>query len=365
MNTSINRASVPQSSKQASKPGLSGHHYCSDDIFTQEMAKIWLNTWQFVGRVSELPHPGDYLTCTVGDQPLFVTRTHSGELRAMHNVCPHRGAQLLSKRGNCGQVRCPYHAWRFDLEGQLLGLPQAESFPGLDRSAVQLATVQVDTWGGFIFVNVNSGAESLKHHLAGFPDYLEPYEQPWQDLREVDRWAYEEPVNWKFPIENYLESYHLPIVHGRSLQCFNPKSIRCTPTGSHYQIFVPFTAEELVKDHSAFSGDPGGVSYQGFIFPNWMVNTAKDKVSIFRIIPLTAVTTRFEVLIYQTAAQREGFPYQADQFRPEFDRVLQEDFTVLRLLQASVRSKVYGVYQLAEIEAGIRHFHNVLSGYYE
>lgn len=344
--------------------GLPGYYYFSPDILMYEIQSIWNRTWQFVGRESDLPQPGDYLTCTVGNQPLFVIRTDTGELKAMHNVCPHRGARLLDGEGTCRQVRCPYHAWRFDFAGNLQGLPRSDSFPGLDKSKVRLASARVDTWGGFIFVNPSPEGESLKSYLAGFPDYLEQYEQPWSELQEVDRWVYEEPANWKFPIENYLECYHLPIVHGKSLQCFNPKDIHYTPTGRHYQIFVPFTAEETVKDHPAFSGVPKGQSYQGFIFPNWMVNTARDKVSVFRLTPLTPTTTQFEVRIYQSPAQMAAFPYQVDEFRPEFDRVLNEDFMAVRSLQASVHSSAYGVLQLADIEYGISHFHQVLAEYY-
>jgi phenylpropionate dioxygenase-like ring-hydroxylating dioxygenase large terminal subunit len=344
--------------------GLPGHYYFSYDVFVKELRSLWCNTWQMVGRVSDLPNPGDYLTCTIGDQPLFVIRTENGELRALHNVCPHRSARLLDGQGHCNkQVRCPYHAWRFDLDGNLLGLPQSQYFQGLDKASVHLLAARVDTWGGFIFVNLAPQGESLQSHLAGFPAYLKQYEQPWEDLQEVDRWCYEEPVNWKFPIENYLECYHLPIVHGKSLQCFDPTDIRQTPTGRHFQIFVPFTQQESVREHRAFSGEPQTRSYQGFIFPNWMVNTAKDKVSVFRVVPLTPTTTRFEVLIYQTLAQQEAFPYNADDFRPEFDRVLQEDLTMVRSLQSSVHSIAYGVTQLADIEFGIAHFHQNLAEY--
>ncbi|GAB1539653.1 aromatic ring-hydroxylating dioxygenase subunit alpha [Scytonema sp. NUACC21] len=343
--------------------GLPGHYYFSPDIFALEMQSLWSSAWQFIGRESDLSNPGDYLTCIVGEQPLFVIRTNNGELRAMHNVCPHRAARLLDGKGNCNRVRCPYHAWSFDLEGKLQGLPQAKFFPNLDKSTVRLAEARVETWGGFIFVNPESEGESLKSYLADFPNYLEQYEYSWQELQEVDRWSYDEPVNWKFSVENYLECYHLPVVHAQSLECFYPKDIQYTPTGRHYQISVPYIDEESVKEHPAFSGEPKARSYQGLIFPNTMVNTAKDKVSVFHLVPLTPESTRFEVFIYQTPAQMEAFPYKPNDFRPEFDRVLNEDFSAVRLLQASVRSKVYKVQLAEELEFGISHFHKVLSEY--
>lgn len=263
----------------------------------------------------------------------------------------------MSEQGNCKQVVCPYHAWRFDLDGDLLGLPQSQCFPDLDRSTVQLLPARVDTWGGFVFVNLSPSGESLHTHLAGFSAYLEQYDYDWSDLELVDSWAYEEPVNWKFLVENYLESYHLSTVHGKSLQCFDPRKIQTATTGRHYQICVGYSAQESVKQHQVFAGEPQRQSYQGFIFPNWMVNTARDNVSVFRLTPLSATQTRFEVLIYQTRSQQTEFPYQRDRFRTEFDRVLQEDFGAVRLLQASVHSQAYGVLQFAAgLEDGIPHF---------
>lgn len=347
------------------KFGLPGDYYFSEQIFAYEQQTIWRNTWQFVGRESDLPNPGDYLTCQVGDQPMFVIRDNNGILRGMHNVCPHRGAQMLQGQGHCQRVRCPYHGWNFNYEGNLKGLPRAECFPNLDKSAVYLAKGRVETWGGFIFVHSEAEGQSLVSYLAGFSAYLEQYQHRWQELQQVDHWFYEEPANWKFPIENYLECYHLSVVHAQSLKCFDPKNIIYTPTGQHYQIFVPFTDDEFVKDHPAFSGEPRGQSYQGFIFPNMMINTARDKVSVFRLTPLSPTRTKFEVFIYQTKAQIEAFPYKQDEFRPEFERVLNEDFGVVRSLQASVHSKAYGVLQLADIEYGISHFHQVLSKYYQ
>jgi phenylpropionate dioxygenase-like ring-hydroxylating dioxygenase large terminal subunit len=353
-------AELPSDSTNKQRLGLPRQAYFQAEVFEQEM-RSWNHTWQMVGRVSQVQKAGDYFTCTVADQPLFVTRTEAGELRAFHNLCPHRSAQLVADQGNCQQVRCPYHAWRFDLDGQLLGLPQAQCFPELDRSKVQLLSARVDTWGGFVFVNLAAIGESLQTYLAGFPTYLEQYDQAWTELELVDSWSYQEPVNWKFLIENYLESYHLSTVHGKSLQCFDPRDIQTASSGRHYQICVGYADRESVKQHQVFAGDPQQKSYQGFIFPNWMVNTAKDHVSIFRLIPLSATQTRFEVLIYQTPVQQAAFSKDGDSFRAEFDRVLQEDFGAVRLLQASVRSQAYGVLQFAVgLEDGIPHFYRAL-----
>jgi phenylpropionate dioxygenase-like ring-hydroxylating dioxygenase large terminal subunit len=346
--------------------GLPGYYYEDNEVFAHEMRTLWRSTWQCVGREEALPNPGDYLTCVIGNQPLFVIRDASGELQAMHNVCPHRGARLLYGQGNCSLVRCPYHGWTFDLEGKLQGIRQAKLFPDLDKSKVRLLSAQVDTWGGFIFVNCDSQGESLMSYLAGFPEYLKQYEQPWEELRLVMNWSYSEPINWKFIVENYVEDYHFSPVHAESLRSFDFQGISTTTTGRHCEIRVPYTAEALASKYSALTLEPQSLSYQGYIFPNLMVNTGLDHVSVFRLLPLSPVSTHIEVLIYQTKAQMEAFPLDPDAFQSKYHRVMEEDFAVCRLLQANVHSLAYGVTKLAEErELGITHFYKVLSEYLE
>lgn len=149
--------------------GLPQHYYSDPNILQQELQHVWGKTWQLVGRVEDLSKPGDYLTCLLGQEPILVVRTPKGNLRAMHNICQHRGAQMLTGRGKCKFLRCPYHAWTYDLDGNLLGVSQQHLFPTLDKSTMRLCDARVDTWGGFIFVNPHSVGETLKEYLADFP----------------------------------------------------------------------------------------------------------------------------------------------------------------------------------------------------
>ena len=343
------------------RPGLPGHYYTDPDVFSHELKTIWGSTWQMVGRVEDLPNPGDYLTCFLGQEPILVIRLSAEKLQAMHNVCAHRGARLLSKKGNCKQIRCPYHAWTYDLEGRLSSIFRPELFPNLDKSSIRLLSGQVDSWGGFIFVNPNSSGESLTEYLGSYPDYLSGYSQPWEELREVASWLYEEPINWKLMIENCIEDYHFPIVHKESLSSlFDAERIENTPNGRHLQIYAPYatTGTEKFRDY----GDPKSASYQGYIFPNMTFNASKNRVSVWRFVPLGSASTRLETFIYQTPIQQKTSPFVRTN---EYDEVMEEDFAVCRLLQEGMNSRSYRVTQLAtEHEIGIAHFHQVLSEYY-
>ncbi|MBW4631171.1 MAG: aromatic ring-hydroxylating dioxygenase subunit alpha [Iphinoe sp. HA4291-MV1] len=345
----------------AANVGLPGYYYTEPKIFTQELKTIWRSTWQFVGRESDLPNPGDYLTCMIGLEPIFVIRTPSGSLQSMYNVCPHRGARLLNGQGNCSLIRCPYHAWIYDLEGKLRLVSEPKYFPDLDKSLIQLHKAQVDTWGGFIFVNPDPEGESLRAYLADIPDFLKDYKQPWEELREIDRWSYEQPINWKLFVEGYLDAYHGPYTHTQSLKVLDWQGIRTIPTGRHSYYYTNYTDKPL-EGVLVFPWEPLGMSYQVYIFPNTIINTAKDHVQFWQVRPLNPERTTIEIFIYQTPAQTQEFPLDLANYRADFDQFMEEDLVILRSLQEGINSRAYKVTQLAkEHELGIAHFRKIVA----
>lgn len=345
--------------------GLDGSCYFDEDFLAQEKSDLFNKTWQFVGHESALTHAGDYFTTEFMGEQLLLVRTDEGDIKAWHNVCSHRGAKLLDGKGQCKNIRCPYHFWIFDLNGNLKGIHRSQLFKTIDKSQSSLKPVQVQSWRGLIFINLNvNDSENLIDYLAGFATHLEEYEHKWEKLKEVDRWFYDEPVNWKFFIENYSESYHLTTVHANSLGIFDAAKIEAEATGLHHKIKMAYSKQETVREHQVFSGEPEHYSCQGIIFPNLMVNTAEDNVSIFKLTPLAPNLTRFEVVIYKTPEQEKILPYNQNKFREEFESILQEDFNGVRRLQASVHSQAYAVHQYADdIEFGIINFHSNLKKY--
>jgi phenylpropionate dioxygenase-like ring-hydroxylating dioxygenase large terminal subunit len=346
--------------------GFPAHIYTDARHFDYELQTIWRDTWQLVGRANALAEPGDYLTCTLGKEPIFVARATDGSLQARHNLCPHRGARLLAGEGNCPthKITCPYHAWTFELEGNLLGVANAKLFPNLDKAQCQLTPARVETWGGFVFVNANPTGELLAEYLAEMPAFLELYDQDWTTLHEVDRWHYDQPINWKFVVENYVEDYHFKAVHGSGFgTVYDIDHIRSLPTGRHLRIEVPYTNKQAGEFFTSFT-QSGKASYQGYIFPNIMLNPHKKFTSMFHLIPLDAELTRIEIIIYQSPAQFKEIPYRSSVFRQGFDTFMEEDFAICRQLQASVHSRAYRVTQLAEEhEVEVGHFYNVLAEY--
>jgi phenylpropionate dioxygenase-like ring-hydroxylating dioxygenase large terminal subunit len=200
--------------------------YRSPDYYDVERQRVFSQGWVCVGYTAQLAEPGAALVATVAGQPILLTCDKAGKLHAFYNVCRHRGSMLVAENGRHDVIRCPYHSWGYALDGRLLGAPY---FKGLDipeseRAAYELAEVKgfrkedygllpvrVDTWGCFVFVNLDPEARPLEEWLGDLDRRLGHY--PFRDLRLWRRQTIEVQANWKLIAENFMEYYHLPWVH--------------------------------------------------------------------------------------------------------------------------------------------------------
>jgi phenylpropionate dioxygenase-like ring-hydroxylating dioxygenase large terminal subunit len=192
-----------------------------------ELKRVLLPSWQIVCHVNSIPHAGDYATFDFGPESALVLRDRDGTIRAFHNVCRHRGARLLDASGNCRSgITCPYHGWTYRHDGGLIGVPARDSFAGLGRSEHGLAPLRVNLAFGFVFVcfaadaagnyppNVVDVWGSLGEELASYRT---------EDMVPLGPISCEEwNVDWKIAMDNYLESYHVPIGHPGLYRMFTP-----------------------------------------------------------------------------------------------------------------------------------------------
>ena len=213
-----------------------------------EREAIFRRAWLNVGRVEQLPRNGTYFTKTLPGlrASVIVTRDRDGEVRAFHNVCRHRGNRLLwegTPHGeSCGQARqlvYKYHGWRYDLEGELTFVQQEDEFFDLDKADYPLVPVHVDTWEGFIFVNLADEPElGLRDYLGGVADGLDGY--PFGEMTYRFEYAADIGANWKLFIDAFAEFYHAPILHMR--QAVDSEAQKLAGFGFealHYEIFEP------------------------------------------------------------------------------------------------------------------------------
>jgi choline monooxygenase len=185
--------------------------YTSDAFLALEQREIFHKEWLCVGRASALGHPGDYLTAQIDGQPIVVLRDEDGGLRGLSNVCLHRMSVLLEGRGNVRRIVCPYHAWNYALDGALAGAPLMERQAGFCKESYRLPSIRCETWQGWIYVTLNADLPPVATQLEELTQLIEPY-----GMSDYIETFYEEHVwdtNWKILAENFMESYHLPMLH--------------------------------------------------------------------------------------------------------------------------------------------------------
>ncbi len=196
--------------------------YSHPEMTRLEIERILLPSWQIVTHVSALKKAGDYATLDIGPESVFVIRDREGTIRGFHNVCRHRGARLVDGTGTCPtSVTCPYHGWSYRHDGALMGLPVRESFPGLDRAQQSLRPIKVDTAFGFVFVALTGNPPPVREIWGVLGEELAPYRfEEMEPLVPVylEHWN----VDWKIVMDNYLESYHVPIGHPGLNRMFTP-----------------------------------------------------------------------------------------------------------------------------------------------
>ena len=185
--------------------------YTSEAFLALEQRNVFRTEWLCVGRASTLANNGDYLTAQIGDQPVVVLRDASGALRAFSNVCLHRMSVLLEGRGNVRRIVCPYHAWNYTLDGALAGAPLLDRQPGFCKEQYTLPAVRCETWQGWIYVTLDAHAPSVESYLSGLTKLIGPYGM--SDYVETFHEEHVWDTNWKILAENFMESYHLPMLH--------------------------------------------------------------------------------------------------------------------------------------------------------
>ncbi|MFT5335036.1 MAG: phenylpropionate dioxygenase-like ring-hydroxylating dioxygenase large terminal subunit, partial [Halioglobus sp.] len=144
---------------------LSVDRYLTREFHDLEVEKMWNRTWQAVCRESEIAKHGDYFVYDIAKYSIVVTRTDKNELKAYRNACLHRGRQLRQNSGTAREFKCPFHGFRWNLDGEFQGAPCQWDFPHIEEEEFSLPQAQVDTWGGWVFINMDLSAESLQSYM--------------------------------------------------------------------------------------------------------------------------------------------------------------------------------------------------------
>lgn len=191
----------------------------SPEYFEKERNIIFRHAWLNVGRTHDIPGPGDYLVkeLHILRTSVLVVRGRDGQIRAFHNMCRHRGNKLCAAGVESGSAKgfsCAFHGWTYDPEGRLAVVPDEDQFFDIEKSELGLTPIPVDTWEGFIFINV-APKESLKEWLGEMYDRFEGYfDNP--HLKRISCYRADVRVNWKVVLDAFVEAYHAPFLHGKA-----------------------------------------------------------------------------------------------------------------------------------------------------
>lgn len=217
--------------------------YTSPDFVAAELEHIFSKDWYCVGRADALSAAGDYVSAELAGQPIVVLRDREGTLRAMSNVCLHRMSTLLHGRGNAKTIVCPYHAWTYNLDGNLRGAPAMTQNEGFCKDQYKLPQVRCEEWLGWVFVCLDTDAAPVADQLSEVADMISGY-----DMTNYSESFYEEHVwdtNWKVLAENFMESYHLPVCHAGTIGGLSKLEDMICPPGR-----PAFNYHTILKDES-------------------------------------------------------------------------------------------------------------------
>ena len=248
-NLETNEQPVGISPEKASEPTLGqgpidGFRYNSADFAALEWEQMWTKVWLVAGRIDQLTNSGDYITVPIGSESILCSMGSDNKIRAFYNVCQHRGNQLVpAETGslNGGDFTCAYHGWRFDADGTLVWVHCEEDFPqGSPCGKRNLIEVSCDTWGGFIWINMDPECKSLLDYLSPIAEHLDCYRM--EQMKRTHWVTLEGDFNWKVVQDNFNESYHLPFVHPQTLTTMNEHYSACQfdmyPMG-HCRMMMP------------------------------------------------------------------------------------------------------------------------------
>ncbi len=325
-------------------PTVPASFYRDPARYERERIAVFGRSWLFMGHISELAREGDVVASVIAGFPLLVVRAKGG-LKAFHNVCRHRAGPLFdAERGNCGAaLTCKYHGWVYALDGRLRNARDFGSASGFDPRDYGLFELKVETWRGFVFVNADAGAPALS--LAPLEAKLGA--RRFEHLVNAARKTHDIACNWKIYVENYLEGYHIPLVH---------PGLNSEVDALKYEVSV----EGDVCFHSAPPKIADGTVYDGvwaFALPNLGFNSyGDDGLMMERVVPVGLGSTRLIFDFYLTP----GIAADAaatQRFLSTSGTVASEDTWICERVQTNIDAGVYNAGVLSpRHEAGVAWF---------
>ncbi|WP_420823132.1 aromatic ring-hydroxylating oxygenase subunit alpha [Tsuneonella mangrovi] len=340
--------------------------YSDPEFFALEKERVFAPSWQVVCHESDIPNAGDWRSIEIVGESVIVVRQKDGSLRAFANVCRHRGSRILDGDGGCAKkLVCPYHAWTYELDGRLTGVPDAASYDALDQAQHGLAPVALDVWHGFAFVRLVDDGPSVAAMMAPYEEMVAPYR--FSELRALGRVTLRpRPVNWKNIGDNYSDGLHIQVAHPGLTRLF----------GKSYGVEAePYVDRMWGNMQDRPSTNRSERAYQQMLpelphlppqsqrqwlyfklWPNVAFDIYPDQVDFMQWLPLSPTTSVIREISYALPDDRREMR-AARYLNWRINRqVNAEDTALIARVQQGMGSRSFSVGPLSDKEVCLRHF---------
>ena len=359
--------------------GLPNECYTSKEYTLIERKKLFEDKWMVIGVASSLPNVGDAKPVDILGMPILLVRGKDKKIRVFHNVCSHRGLKLVTKPGNIKNViRCPYHSWSYNFDGELVATPhiggmnihQTKDF---ERSKSNLKEIRSYIWLDLIMININNNEMS-------FEEYIKPLSDRWEEFWPIkDRelinhsndfgyFKLNANCNWKFAIENYCESYHLPWVHpglnsySKIEDHYHIQGLPNRFAGQGTVVYNPrFEGKEKFPCFPNWPKNKENIAEYVALFPNVMLGIHKDHYYAYWLEPINHEFTLEHMELYyvgEEAANSKKFESLRKQNLKQWEDIQKEDVDIIQGMQIGRNSPVYNGGNFSPVmDNPTHHFH--------
>lgn len=339
--------------------------YTERSWYNADLSAILARHWQWVCHVEKLRDPGSYVATTIAGQPVAVVRDRDGVLRAFYNVCKHRAHELLRGEGTTSRIMCPYHAWVYRLDGQLVRAPETEHLEDFSTGEICLDAVQVEEFCGFVFVNLDPRATSLSAQSGNLGTEIRHWAPDIDKLTFGRRLTYDIRSNWKNVVDNFLECYHCPTAHKDFCDLVDMDTYKVTTHG----IYSSHMAEAGNAPNSAYDVSNATVRTHAvwWLWPTTclMRYPGRSSMIVLNIIPAGPDRTLETYDFYLETPEPDAMERDAMRY---IDEVLQpEDIALVESVQRGMSTPAFTQGRIVDDPSGsgksehaVHHFHGLV-----
>ncbi len=349
---------------------LTAETYTDPKWFELDRQAVIARSWQWVCHVEKLRQPGSYVTTEIAGRPIVLTRDRDGVLRAFYNVCKHRAHALLSGEGSTTRIMCPYHAWVYRLDGQLVRAPHTENLVDFDTRDICLDQVKVEEFCGFVFVNLDAAAPSLSEQSGDLETEIRYWAPDIDKLTFGHRLSYDIKSNWKNVVDNFLECYHCPTAHKDFCDLVDMDTYKVTTHG----IYSSHMAEAGKGANSAYDVSNATVRTHAvwWLWPTTclMRYPGRSSMIVLNIIPAGPDRTLETYDFFLETPEANDLELEAIRY---LDTVLQvEDIGLVESVQRGMNTPAFTQGRIVhdpdgsgKSEHAVHHFHGLVLDAYE